>query len=177
MSKHGTARGRRAASDWVIGQLRGLASPAPGVFSERRSVERRRRRWWSALYGSFRPRRRGTRRHEDSADFQVLDWHSSHLLIVAITIVLLCAGDAALTLRLLSAGAFEANPLMAFVLGRDAALFAAAKIALTAVGVVVLVSFARYRFLRRIRAEFALYTVLIGYAVLIGYEFWLLRGL
>ncbi|HVC02365.1 MAG TPA: DUF5658 family protein [Steroidobacteraceae bacterium] len=145
--------------------------------SRRRGSERRRRPLWSLLYGSFRPRRRSGRRCADAARFQALDWHASRLLPVAIAILLLCAGDAVLTLALLSSGAFEANPFMALVVGRDAAVFVAGKTALTGIGVMVLVSFARYRFMRAFRAELALYAILVCYAALIGYEFWLLRRL
>jgi Domain of unknown function (DUF5658) len=144
---------------------------------ERRRVDRRRRRWWSVLYGGFRPRRRGAR-HGGDADagrYQSLDWHSSHLLIVAIAILLLCVGDAALTLVLLSAGALEVNPVMGLVVDRNAALFAVCKTTLTGGGVVLLVAMARYRFLRRFRVEVALYLVLGGYLLLIGYELWLMR--
>ena len=167
----------KRSHEWVIGRLRAVPARAPGVFAERRAAERRRRRFWSLLYGGLHPRRRVARRGDDAAGYQALDWHEPRLLAVAIAILLLCAGDALLTLALLSAGALEINPVMALVVGRDARLFAAGKIALTGIGVLMLVPVARYRFMRAFRAELALYAVLAGYAALIGYEFWLLRHL
>jgi len=38
------------------------------------------------------------------------------------------------------------------------------------------VCLARYRFMRLVRVETALYGVLLGYVCLVGYEFWLLGG-
>ncbi len=142
---------------------------------ERRVADRRRRHWWSVWYGGFKPRRRDGRRRDDHERFILRDWHAWHLLPIAIAILLLCAGDAVLTLRLLSVGAVEANPLMARVIGRDACVFAAAKMAMTGIGVVLLVAASRYRVYRALRAEAALYALLAGYAALIGYEFWLLH--
>ena len=142
---------------------------------ERRVADRRRRHWWSIWYGGFKPRRRGGRRRDDHDRFVLVDWHASHLLLIAIAILLLCAGDAVLTLKLLSVGAVEANPLMARVIGRDASVFAAAKMAMTGIGVVLLVAASRYRLYRALRVEMALYALLAGYAALIGYEFWLLQ--
>ncbi|HUX74983.1 MAG TPA: DUF5658 family protein [Steroidobacteraceae bacterium] len=173
----GERNGGDAAHHWVIHQLRGLPSPAPGVLGERRAADRRRRPCWSVIYGSFSPRRRRPPRRRGDASYQVLDWHAAHLLAVAAGILLLCAGDALLTLALLSAGASEVNPVMAMIVGRDATVFAACKTALTGVGVVLLVMAARYRFMRVIRIDYVLYAMLSGYLALIGYELWLLHAL
>lgn len=172
----GTARAK-AANDWVLHQLRGLPSPAPGVLAERRGTERRRRVWWSLIYGSFNPRRRNAPRRLDEVRYHTIDWHAAHLFAIAIAILLLSVGDAFMTLTLLSAGAEEINPVMAMVVGGDAGIFVACKMALTGVSVVMLAFLARYRFMRTIRVELALYAVLIGYLSLIGYEFWMLKTL
>ena len=171
-----TARAK-AANDWVLHQLRGLASPAPGVLAERRGAERRRRLWWSLLYGSFNPRRRNAPRRFGEVRYHAIDWHAAHLLAVAIAILLLSVGDAFMTLALLSAGAKEVNPIMAEVVGGSAGIFVACKMALTGVSVVMLAYLARYRFMRAFRVELALYAVLAGYLSLIGYEYWLLKAL
>lgn len=171
-----TARAK-AADDWVIHQLRGLPSPAPGVLAERRAAERRRRVWWSLLYGSFNPRRRNAPRRLDEMRYHTIDWHAAHLFAIAIAILLLSICDAFMTLALLAAGAEEINPVMAMIVGGDAGVFAAVKMALTGVSVVMLAFLARYRFMRSFRVEFALYAVLIGYLALIGYEYWMLKTL
>jgi hypothetical protein len=144
--------------------------------NERRArPDRRRRVWWSVLYGNYSPRRRSASRRLDDARFHFLDWHASHLLAVAIGILMLSVLDAFLTVTLLSNGAIEVNPVMAVVIYRSVALFAAVKMALTGAGVMMMVFLARYRFLRVVRVEVVMYCVLIGYMSLIGYEIWMLQ--
>jgi hypothetical protein len=148
----------------------------PRTHERRNRADRRRRPWWSICYGSFNPRRRTPPRRADEYRFQSLDWHSSHLLAVAIGILLLSITDAFLTLMLLQGGAAEVNPIMAVFLYRNVAAFAALKITLTSVSTVSMVVLARYRFMRLLRVEWVLYGVLIVYVSLIGYEIWMLRS-
>ena len=146
------------------------------TYERRGATDRRRRAWWSVCYGSFNPRRRTPPRRLDDLRFHSLDWHSAHLLAVAIGILLLCVADAFLTLVLLQGGAAEINPIMALLLGRSVATFAMLKLAMTGAGTVSMVILARYRFMRLLRVEWVLYGVLIGYATLIGYEIWMLKS-
>jgi hypothetical protein len=92
-------------------------------------------------------------------------------------ILLLNVADAFLTLTLITAGATEANPVMAYVLHGFPQLFAAVKMTLTGAGVVVLVAMARARVFRLIRVSTVLHWFLIGYVALIAYEMWLLRSI
>ncbi|HEX3951811.1 MAG TPA: DUF5658 family protein [Steroidobacteraceae bacterium] len=108
--------------------------------------------------------------------FHPIDWYSAHLLAVSVCILLLSAADAFLTGILLVHGADEVNPIMAVLVYRSVALFAALKMSMTGTGIVMMVFLARYRFMRVIRVELALYAVLLVYAWLIGYEVWMLRG-
>jgi hypothetical protein len=163
--------------DWAATQLQGSARETPQAAHERRNrADRRRRVWWSVCYGSFNPRRRAAPRRLDDSRFHSLDWHSAHLLAVAIIILLLSVGDAFLTLMLLQGGANEANPVMAAAIYRGSAVFAVLKMALTSAGVVLMVFLARYRFMRLLRVEWVLYGVLVIYASLISYELWMLKG-
>jgi hypothetical protein len=127
-------------------------------------------------YGSFNPRRRTPPRRVEDSRFHSLDWHSSHLLAVAICILLLSVSDAFLTMLLLQGGASEVNPVMAALIYRSVAMFAALKMGMTGLGVVLMVFLARYRFMRLLRVEWALYAVLTAYVGLICYEFWLIKG-
>jgi hypothetical protein len=136
----------------------------------REHADRRRRVWWSILYGNFNPRRRAPPRRLDQSHYHSVDWHSPHLLAVAIGILLLSVVDAFMTLILLQGGADEINPIMALVVYRSVAVFAALKMALTSLGVVFMVFLARYRFMRRLPVGWVLYGVLIAYTSLIGYE-------
>ena len=133
-------------------------------------ADRRRRLWWSVVYGNINPRRRGPPRRLDQSRYHSVDWHSPHLLAVAISILLLSVVDAFMTLILLQGGADEVNPIMALVVYRSVAVFAALKMALTSLGVVFMVFLARYRFMRRLPVGWVLYGVLIAYTSLIGYE-------
>jgi hypothetical protein len=164
---------RPAADDWVSQQLQGRTHSAA---DERRNRhDRRRRVWWSVLYGSFHPRRRRPPRRVDDSRFHSLDWHGAHLLAVSIGILILNVADAFLTLTLISGGAVEVNPLMAVLVSRNVAVFAGLKMAMTGVSVMLMVVLARYRFMRVVRVEMALYGVLLAYVLLIGYEFWILQ--
>jgi hypothetical protein len=131
--------------------------------------------WWSVFYGSFNPRRRRPARRLDDSRFQPVDWYSPHLLAVSIAILLLSASDAFLTAVLLLHGADEVNPIMAVLVYRSVAAFAALKMAMTGASIIVMVALSRYRFMSLIRVELVLYAVLAGYAWLIGYEMWMLK--
>jgi hypothetical protein len=91
--------------------------------------------------------------------------------------LLMCVADALLTITLLQRGAYEANPLMAPLVHGSPLLFASIKFGLTASGLVVLILLARVRLFRNVPVAFVLYGVLFAYAVLIGYELWLLEAL
>lgn len=136
----------------------------------RQRSDRRRQKLWSVFYGSFNPRRRRPARRTNDSRFHPVDWYSAHLLAVSIGILLLCAADAFLTGILLVHGADEVNPIMAVLVYRDVAVFAALKMAMTGAGIVVMVFLARYRFMRLFRVDLVLYAVLLVYAWLIGYE-------
>ncbi len=149
----------------------------PSTRERRDESERRQRIWWSAIYGSFNPRRRSATRRLHDSRFYALDWHAAHLLAVAIAILLLSLVDAFVTLLLLSGGADEINPVMATVVYTSASVFTVVKMAMTGVCVVFMVFMARYRFLRLVPVEWVLYVILVAYVGLVAYEFWLLKAL
>ena len=82
-----------------------------------------------------------------------------------------------MTVTLLSFGADEVNPIMAAFIYKSIAVFAVVKMTLTGIGVTVMVMLARYRFMRMVRVDVVMYAVLVGYATLLTYEFWMLRKL
>lgn len=143
--------------------------------AERRNgPERRRRTLYSLFYGNFNPRRRSPRR-TDARSLSDLDWHHPQWLAVATLIVVLSCVDAALTLSLMSHGAYEVNPLMAPIVGGSPLVFTLIKVGLTAGGVVLLTLAARIRAFGRIPVSFLLYAVLVGYGTLVVYELKLLE--
>jgi hypothetical protein len=170
------ARRTRRLDDWVSQQLQGTVARNPEWAHERRErTDRRRRHLWSVFYGSFNPRRRRPARRLSDTRFQPVDWYSAHLLAVAIGILLFSAADAFLTGILLVHGADEINPIMAVFVYRNVAVFAALKMAMTSLSIIVMVFLSRYRFMRLIRVDLVLYAVLLIYAWLIGYEIWMLN--
>jgi Domain of unknown function (DUF5658) len=167
-----------SSDDWVAQQVQGGAPGALGAGDERRNrPDRRQRILWSVVYGSFRPRRRNPPRRTDEVRFHGVDWHSPQLWAVSVGILILSVADAFLTVTLMSGGAVEVNPLMAVVVGRNVALFAGLKMAITGVGLMLMVFLARYRFLRLVRVEVILYCILVVYVMLIGHEIGMLRQL
>src|SRR5258708_31836287 len=167
----------RRTNDWLSRLLQGTAARPPAWGSDRRErTDRRNRAFWSVLYGSFNPRRRRPARRLNDSRFHPIDWHSAHLLAVSIGILVFSAADAFLTGILLQHGADEINPVMAVLVYRSVAAFAAFKMAMTGISLVVMVVLARYRFLLVIRLEMVLYAVLVVYAWLISHEIWMLQG-
>jgi uncharacterized protein DUF5658 len=153
-----------------------VARPTAWGSDRRNRIDRRRRLVWSVLYGSFNPRRRRPARRLNDSRFHPIDWYSAHLLAVSVGILLLSAADAFLTSILLLHGADEVNPIMAVLVYRSVAVFAAFKMALTGTSIVGLVFLSRYRFMRRLRVDLVLYAVLVVYVWLIAYEIWMLKG-
>ena len=140
--------------------------------NRRLTYDRRKLSWRTFLQGSINPRRRANRRGNDSEC--LLDWHEPHLFFLAIMILLLSVTDAFLTLRLISVGATEANPVMAYLLEMTPRAFAAVKMGLTGAGIVVLVALARARVFRVIRISNIIHWCMLGYVALIAYEAWLM---
>jgi len=141
----------------------------------RRGAERRKHTLRALLMSSFRTRRRGPRRERDTGVAST-DWHHPQWLAVGLLILALSISDAVLTLRLLEHGALEANPLMAMLISGSDLAFALIKIGLTAAGVFMLTIAVRVRAFGRLRVGILMYALLAGYAVLVAYEVWLLRG-
>jgi hypothetical protein len=134
----------------------------------RQRPDRRRLTWRTFVQGSLTPRRRGNRRSAEG--HSLIDWHEPHLLFLAIMILLLSVTDAFLTLTLLARGATEANPLLALVLEHFPQYFAAVKMSLTGIGIVVLVALARARVFRVVRISLIIHWCMLGYLALILYE-------
>jgi hypothetical protein len=143
---------------------------------ERRASNDRRRSVLRALWHGNFARRRHAPRRSSERHFAVTDWFHAQWLAVAMGILLLCAADALLTLMLISHGAVEINPIMDPLVRGSGHSFGYWKIGLTAMGVMVLTLLARVRFWGRAVGTI-LYVVLAGYAVLVGYELFLLRNI
>jgi hypothetical protein len=143
---------------------------------ERRDRVERRRSLIHALWrGNFEGRRRAPRRN-DERHAVVTDWFHPQWLAVTALILLLCGADALLTLKLIAHGATEINPFMAPLVQGSGHAFAWWKFGLTASGVVILTLFGQLKIFGRAVGTI-LYVVLGMYALLVGYELFLLRNI
>jgi len=146
---------------------------APPPFHDRRvsDSDRRALTLRTLIASGFTPRRRSGRRAGDQD--LLVDFHEPRLLVPAIALLLLSIADAFLTVTLMTDGAEEANPLLAFVLSEHPRLFAAIKMALTGVGALLLVALARARVFKLVRVSLFLYALVAAYVALVAYEAWL----
>jgi hypothetical protein len=139
------------------------------IHERRTGIERRHRSLRAYWSGALNPRRRNGRRAADGF-YPIIDWHSPRILIWVVAILALCAADGVLTVLLLSHGAVEANPFMAPLVPHSLGMFAAIKLAITGIGMAVLVACSRMKLFRRIPGEALLILVLCAYATLVLYE-------
>jgi len=139
---------------------------------QRYNVERRQTQAhpWFNIH-CLRGRRRQHRRESDSFNpALILDWHHPHLLFITLATFFLCIADAHNTLQLIMDGAVEVNGFMDMLIRKSATLFIGVKLGLTAVCLIVLVSYHHFTLLNRVRVRHLLYSIFSIYVVLIGYE-------
>ncbi|BCX89303.1 hypothetical protein MIN45_P1675 [Methylomarinovum tepidoasis] len=142
----------------------------------RRQPERRRLGWRTFWYALIRGRRRGPRRAEEQDRPHYVDYYEDHrLLLWSLGIVAACALDALLTLMILARGGIEINPLMRLLLELGTYPFFYVKYLGTSLAVIFVLLHHRHRLLNRPATSFL--PLLFGvYALLIGYEWWLLSA-
>ena len=95
---------------------------------------------------------------------------------MSVGIMILSSLDAFLTLRLIDRGATEANPFMATLMGEGTMAFAASKMFLTGLSVLILVFLAKAQIFNRFRTGLTLTVIFASYSCLICYEFVMLVG-
>ncbi len=79
--------------------------------------------------------------------------------------------DAFFTLQLIDRGMIEINPIMEIMIGRGTLPFAATKMLLTGIGILMLVFMSRSRMFNRMRTGLVLTVFFSAYACLVCYEF------
>ena len=124
------------------------------------------------LIGCIKARRRQQRR-ADCFEHYETDWYDTKLLVMALTLLLLSATDAAMTMTLLENGAVEVNPFMNFLLSHSSQAFIYTKLAMTSVCIVVLVAHYHSRIFNSFRVDILLMFALFVYMGLVTYEFYL----
>ena len=139
---------------------------------QREGMDRRQKQThpWFNIHCLNGRRRRHRRTNDTSNPSLVLDWHQSHLLYITIAILFLCFADAHNTLQLLLDGAIEVNLFMDSLIRKSDILFIAVKLGLTAVCMIILVSYHHFTLLNHIRVRHVIYSIFGMYLGLIGYE-------
>lgn len=156
--------------------IRSFAGPDDGdrQSDRRSSADRRRRRppgLRSLLFGG---RRETIRRGEDRQTAFYLDRYRQSLFGVILCIMLLSVVDAVLTMILISHGAVEINPVMAFYLEMGPRVFLSVKYALTGIGVLVLLLCRNYMLKSlRIRAGAFIYVALAAFIGVVTWQLYL----
>lgn len=140
------------------------------ILKKRARPDRRVFSWRTVFFGFTRSRRHNLRRADD-AEILFLDWHHPWLFFLSLGTMIMSCVDAFMTLALLERGMYEANPLMSAMLEQGVGAFAAAKMAMTGLSILVLVYLAKARFLNRFRTGLLLTVFFSLYACLICYEF------
>jgi hypothetical protein len=135
--------------------------------------DRRQFGWRTVVLGYARSRRRSHRRQTE-VEPMFTDWHHPWLFFLATGTMLLSSVDAFFTLKLLSLGAVELNPIMAVVLGQSATMFAVTKMTLTGFGIMALVYLSRSKVFNRVRTGIFLTGFFSFYCCLVVYQFLLL---
>ncbi len=136
----------------------------------RDSDDRREFSWRTVFFGFIRSRRRDTRRDDEDAPLYT-DWHHPWLFFLSTGIMLLSCMDAFFTLQLLDRGAIEINPVMAVMIGQGTLAFAATKMLLTGLGILILVFLSQTRMFNLMRTGLVLTVFFTFYACLVCYEF------
>lgn len=152
-----------------------IESGDPKAVERRTHPDRRQHALRTLTYCGFakRGRRRETRRLGDN---YYLDWYDPRLVSAGIAILLLSTADATFTLMLLRRGATELNAIMAHLMNISIPLFVASKIAITAGGVLFLLTHAHFHILKLTTGRHVIHALLGIYSLLIGYEMFLLAG-
>ncbi len=139
------------------------------ISDKRVENDRRDFSWRTVFFGFLRSRRHTHRRSMDDTVI-FIDWHHPWLFFLATGTMLLSCADAFLTLQLIDRGMFEVNPFMQLVLAESTLLFTSTKLAMTGLGILVLVFLAKSRFMNRFPNGMFLTMFFSFYACLVCYE-------
>jgi len=119
--------------------------------------------------------RRMIRRQEDQGRIFFVDQYSPVLFMAIVGILFLCVIDAILTLFLLSHGAYETNPIMAYLLNIGPYAFFIPKYVLTLIATWGLLMF-RDVIVRKlnVNTHALLYLLACAYAAIVAWELYLI---
>jgi len=113
-------------------------------------------------------RRRQPRRNEDNKDHT--DWYESHVMLIALSIVMFCIIDFIFTSIIIASGGIELNILMREAISLSLESFFVYKYSLTSLSLLLLVAHQNYCLFRLIKVRYVLYGFAITYAGVVAYE-------
>ena len=114
-----------------------------GSLDDNRNRDDRREFSWRTVYFGFIRSRRSISRRGSEDEPLYTDRHHPWLFFLATGTMILSCMDAFFTLQLIDRGAVEINPFMAIMIGKGTSTFAATKMLLTGLGVLMLVFLSR----------------------------------
>ncbi len=144
----------------------------PGIDEQTVEYRGKDRRRYSlrTVYGSLFINRRRNIRRQDELLNSYIDWYGPWPLIASILIILMCCLDAFFTLLLINNGAMEMNILMDWLIKKDIQTFAAVKMAVTSLALLVLVMHFNFRIYRIFAVRHLMYALVPMYMALIAHE-------
>ena len=147
------------------------------IDSDRRESTRDRRHnlRQTAIQSLYKKRRIALRRRGDKRKSVYIDRHDPKTVMLALGIMLMSICDAFFTMRLLSHGSEELNPVLAALIDIDLSLFLFIKFFITGGAVSFLVMHRYHLILNRISGQQLLVFCAVVYMALIAYEINMLR--
>ena len=120
-------------------------------------------------------RREVVRRQEDRQESYHIDRHSFKTLTAVLLIISLSILDATFTLFLISHGASEINPVMAYFLGHGPLVFFGMKHLFTCTSLIlILINTNSYLFGTNVRAKRLFVLLLVAFALVVNWELYLI---
>ena len=114
-------------------------------------------------------KRRKARRQEEDQNYYV-DWYETRDFIFVLSIVLLCICDAFFTLRIITHGGTEVNPLMIKFIARSPAACLAFKYLVTVFCMIIILMHKNFLLFGKIKAYYVIYLIFGIYLILVIYE-------
>ena len=120
-------------------------------------------------------KRKSVRRLGDRGRIFFVDWYSPKLFIAILAGIFLSIIDGILTLLLMSRGAYEVNPIMAYALSVSPSAFVASKYVLTSLAALIVLMLRDVVVVRKrkIPPHVLLYFFVGGFALVVAWELYL----
>ena len=145
---------------------------------KRVGIDRRHRKTPIFSKYTVKGRRIALRREEDRLRHFVPDRHNPKTMAVILVIIMLSVVDAILTLDLISRGAAEVNPIMAYYLGFGPLVFFWMKYLLTfASTMLILFHQEVYLFGTRVQAKVLYLLLILPFVLVVSWEIYLIQSL